>query len=169
MNKITTTIVAVLALVLGLLIGHSFWPQTAQVLSGANSVGTTFGTQKMAAIVFVPLTTSATTTSVLNGDANDRYVTSSFSYCGGVGSSPSVSTLTFTAATTSTNAPASLGTNTNYVMNISVATSTADNTNATSTFGSPVWQRWSAGSYVTFASNATNTAVCTVGVNYIPS
>lgn len=166
--------------ILGLLAGVIIGAAGAIVFSGSDVVetsptGATFNSAKVAAIVAAPATASATTTSILNSDANDRYITSTFAYCGGLGSSQTAYTgaglanLTLKAATTSTAAPAAL-TNTNLVMNVNIATTTPNTSAvATSTFVSAINQRWAAGSYLTFEFNATNTAACTVGANYIPS
>lgn len=160
-------LVAVIAIV-----GAYFFP-TLQAGLGASDTGSTFSTQKTAAIVWTP-STGATTTSIQNTDANDRYVTSSHIYCGTVGTSltpltgTGLAAVLIKAATTSTAAPA-IVTNANLTMSVTLATSSVDSIVSTSTFGTAYWQRWAAGSYMSFYSNATNTAVCTVGVNYVPS
>lgn len=175
MNKTVLTLALGLGFIAGVLLGHSFWQSNQEpVATGASSTGAEFSTAKIAATVFAPATGSATSTSILNTDANDRYVTNAFSYCGSVGTSftpytgAGLAALQFTAATSSTDSPATLS-NTNLTMSVTVATSSVDSSNATSTYGTAFWQRWAAGSYMTFVSNATNTAVCTVGVGYIPS
>lgn len=161
-------------LILAALIGGYYFPKTDMFAIGTSPTGSTFSNQKLAATVFAPSAVPATTTSIFNGDSNDRYVTSAFSYCGTVGTSltpgsgTGLASLLFKAATTSTAAP-TLVTNTNLTLSVTVSTSSPDSANATSTYGTAFWQRWAAGSYMTFFSNATNTAVCTVGVNYVPS
>lgn len=162
--------IKVIALVLvAVAIGLVLAKYTTNDLVLTSPVGTTFSNAKIAAINMSLSSTSGTSTSVYNSDASDRFVESSFSYCTGVSATASGSTvLGFTAATTSTNAPATSA-NTNYVMNVTVGTTTAVRTNATSTFPSPTFQLWPAGSYITFFATATNTAACTVGVHYIGS
>ena len=178
-NKIVLGIVGVLA-VLGALAFFDLSPYRTVATLGASAVGSTYNTAKSASIVFSP-TTGATTTSLYNGDATDRYITSTYAACGTMGYSytPVTGTgltslgLIFTAATTSTKAPATLSAlNTNYVFNAPVPTTTADaflmgtSTGATSAY----LTRWASGTYLTFSANATNTtAVCTVGANYIGS
>ena len=163
--KTKSIIFLVLAFAFGGLIGSMFG-QSVTAPVGTSDAGSTFSSPKMSAIVFNPSSTSATTTSVYNSDANDRFITSSFAYCSGVTATPVVA---LTAATTSTANPTSLG-NTNYVLNVTVSTSTLPiSATATSTYGSALWQKWPAASYVSFAASATTSATCTIGVNYVPS
>jgi len=168
-----TTKVIFLVVVILAICGAYLYPQTKEFL-GVSPTGSTFNSAKVAAIVFAPATGSATSTSILNSDANDRYVTDSFSYCQSVGTSFTAYTgtglteLRFKGATTSTASPAAVS-NTNFALNVIVATSSVYSANATSTFVAAVNQVWPSGSYMTFTSNATNTAICTVGVNYVAS
>lgn len=140
----------------------------------AAPAGSTFGTQKQGSISFIPSSTTATSTSILNSDSTDRFLTIEQSACQGVGTSfTSVSALTLKAATTSTASPGVV-TNTNLAESITIATSSTYFVSATSTnssigqsaigLGSLVWP---AGSYLTFWVNATNSAVCTVGFQYV--
>lgn len=148
-----------------------------------SSVGSTFNTAKFAGIDWT-LTNGATSTSVLNSDASDRYVTSFEVGCQSVGTSLTAVTgaglisLQISAATTSTSAPAVVS-NTNLVGGgvMVIATSTPQFVEASSTAStavpntgrSTIANVWSAGSYMTFWSNATNTAACVVGVRYLAS
>lgn len=169
------------------IIGSYFYPKsvttTVEKTIVGSAVGTTFNTAKVAQINFSPATAAATSTSILNSDDSARWVTDSFSYCSGVGTSKvaysggGLANLIFQAATTSTSNPNTV-TNTNAVMNITISTTTTGgfSSNATTTATTtgayglyPGYQYWSSGSYMTFWSNATNTAACTVGVKYVPS
>lgn len=174
MNKSIIVIALLLALVVGVIGGHSFWPQS-QIATVQAPVGSTFNTAKIASIVFNPQTGTATSTSILNTDADDRIIQSSFFYCDTIGTSRTAYTgtglavFTFTAATTSTSAPGTI-TNTNLVMSNTMATATTPLYNASSTIGTADFGRiWATGSYLSFASNATNTASCVIGVNYLAS
>lgn len=121
---------------------------------------------------------NATSTSILNTTGNDLYVTGEKVLCEGVGTSKTAYTgtglasATFTFATSSAAAPAS-NTNTNTLPVVTLGTSTPDFVISSSTAGTPgnnlVSNIWLAGSYMTITANATNTAVCTVGVDYIGS
>lgn len=169
MKKIIIT--AVIALLLGGVVGWLMHPSSFI----GSAVGTTFSTAKVAQINFSPATGTATSTSILNTDSYSRIVTSTFAYCNTVATSKTaytgtgLSELLFKAATTSTSAPATVS-NANLVMSNTVATSSADMYFASTTIGVETYGRvWESGSYMTFWSNATNTAACTVGVNYIGS
>lgn len=162
-------IVAVIALLVGGVAGYFLAPSPM-----GSAVGTTFSTAKVAQINFSP-TNNATSTSLLNTDSYDRIVTDSFGFCNTVGTSLTAVTgdglkeLTFNAATTTTSAPNTV-TNVNYVMQNIVATSSTNMYFSSTTIAVNAYGRvWASGSYMTFWSNATNTAVCTVGVHYIGS
>lgn len=169
-------IIKVIALVIGIVAigGAYFFPQYSGSL-GNSPVGTEFGTQKIAAVAWSLSSGSATSTSLYNSDQNDRVIESSFVACDTVGTSRTAYTgtglasLIVRAATTTTEAPA-IVTNTNYAVNISpLATSTPVVLTSSSTEGvlGGYSRVWPAGSYLTFFSNATNTAQCTVGVEYV--
>ena len=84
-----------------------------------------------------------------------------------------MASLQLTVATSSTAAPATNG-NTNSVGGgaVTIGTSTATYVVSTSTVAvgtANTYAIWLAGSYLTFTTNATNTAVCTFGVDYIAS
>jgi len=170
-NKIIVSAVAILAV----LAIATFLLSKKPVSSGSAGVGATFNSAKIAEINMTPSTGTATSTSIYNGDDDDRIVTDAFASCSGIGTSYTAYTgtgltsagLLLKAATTTTSAPASV-TNTNLAMSISIATTTpSDMYVATSTYGTAYWQRWGAGTYMTFFTNATNTAACSIGVHYI--
>ncbi len=170
-NNLYTSIAIVL--VGAIAVGAYFYPSYAP-LAGTSTAGSTFNSAKMAAVAFAPADPTATTTSILNTDANDRLVTGARVSCGNVGTSftqingSGLAALIFSAATTSTNAPATVS-NTNFAFRVTVATSSVDTFVASTTPTNSYMQRWSAGSYLTFFSNATNTAQCTVAADYLPS
>lgn len=164
-------------------VGAYFYPTSQTVIQsfGSSTVGTTFNTAKFAGVVMTPTApgTNATTSSILNSDSFDRYVTRVEVGCQSLGTSRTAYTgtalaaLTLTIATTSTSAPGVLG-NTNFVATpTTVATSTGTFVVSSST--TPVAglvvpnEVWASGSYMTFAFNATNTGTCTAGVAYIGS
>lgn len=167
----------VVGAVLGAVAFFGFSPFLKTIVKDFGTTSGTSGTQQVATFAFNPTIASATTSSVLNGDTQDRVVTGSDVACSGVGTSKTAYTgaglaaVTFTMSTTSTANPAAL-TQTNYVLNATFATSTTDSYVSTtsanvvnSATGNGV--RWQAGSYMTISSNATNTAACVVGVKYI--
>ncbi len=171
-----TPIVVVFVLLAIIAIGGYFYPVPAsQVVS--SGLGSTFGTAKIAAINMSPVNGSATSSSILNTDASDRWIQSGFGSCTGVGTSQAflgsagLAALLIQAATTSANASAGAGLagNVNLGLNLTVSTSTTNSNNASSTVPVAVSGRWPSGSYLTFNFNATNTAACVVGVNYVPS
>ncbi len=180
---IKKTIIGVIALIVIAVIGLKVWQDGHQV-AGASPAGSTFNTAKFAGVTASFLT--STSTSVLNTDANDRYIIALKYGCTGVGSSYTQVTgvpltsagLTLKAATTSTAAPfAPLSvSNSNLAISTTVATSSAQAgvlTFASSTQALTNYlsynQIWLAGSYLTLFTNATNTAACTIGVEYLPS
>lgn len=159
------------------------YPHSVQQLAGASAVGTTQSTPRQVLIVMSPTTPAATSTSILNSDSNDRIIESAKYECTGIGSSFTYLTgaglastgLILNAATTSVANTGSQG-NTNLVFDNSNTVATTSPTLAfissstPGTIGANVTNRvWASGSYLTFTTNATNTAVCTVGVSYIPS
>ena len=156
------------------------------VIAGSPS-GTTSSIANFAGIVINLANpgSNATTSSILNGDAGDRYITSIKVGCEGVGSSNTAYTgaglasLQFKFATSATAQPISL-TNTNLIGGaaLTISTSTVTYTIASSTAGvvgtgttgnPSIVNIWPAGTYVAFSSNATNTASCTIGVDYFNS
>ncbi len=175
--KDNLVLVAIVALLGVSIAGAYFFPLSSGFTAGTSPTGSTFSTAKVAEIVWGSiLSGSATSTSILNTDANDRIITDSFAFCSGTGTSQTAYTgtglaaLLFRAATTSTSAPAIVS-NTNYAANMTIGTSTPNSYNATSTEGvlAGTSRVWPAGSYLTFFSNATNTAACIVGSHYLAS
>lgn len=167
----------ILSAVAALVITGAIWGAYQYPKAPEQSAGTTSGTGNsyhMATFAFNPTTASATTSSILNSDSQDRIVLSSYVSCSGVGTSQTAYTgaglanLTFTIATTSTANPAALG-NTAYVLQQNLATSTTESSVAStsiSKFATGNAFRWQAGTYMTVSSNATNTAACVVSIPY---
>lgn len=167
--------------------GLSPYGQTIiQQFAGSSPAGTTFNTAKIAEIAVSPSApgANATSSSILNTDANDRLILSEEIGCQGVGQSKAaysgagLAALTLSVATSSTASPAA-NANTNVVgssaatigtstPNFVMASSTASN-GATSPGSALVSNIWAAGSYLTLTFNATNTASCVVGVRYLAS
>jgi len=172
-------IISVIALCIGAAIGYVLHKTPS--FSGTNSaIATTFGTAKVAQVNINPATGSATSSSILNTDATDRYITSSYVACNTVGTSLTAYTgagLTsagwlWRMATTATAITGALtDSNTNYAANASLATSTVVDFVSTTTEGviQGTSRVWPTGTYLTIQPNATNTAICTVGVHYIGS
>lgn len=167
--------IGVIGILVGFAVAYALFGNQQPVVRLSSAVGTTFNTAKVAQINFSPATASATSTSILNTDESDRYVESAYVACGSVGTSQTAYTgaglaaLVFTAGTTTANAPATPTASALQSMLVTVSTSTTDSFIATTTYTSPFSRRWNAGSYMTFFSNATNTAACTVGVHYLAS
>ena len=141
---------------------------------GASPAGTVANTAKFAGIAWAPQSNAASSTSILNTDANPRIILNTELYCNNFGTSPATnnaSAVTVQAATT-TVANNGLQGNTNYVANFTFSTSTLDVYVSTTT--QPVLAAtgrvWAAGSYLTFNMNATSTSgTCEVGSQYIQS
>lgn len=123
---------------------------------------------------------NGTSTSILNPDATDRYISSIKAGCEVVGASRTaysgtgLASLTLSVATSSTSGPSSNAGNSNVVGGgtVVIGTSTAQYAVSTSTIGtgSPnIYAVWASGSYLTFTTNATNTATCTFGADYFQS
>lgn len=195
MNKTIIGIVFIGA-VLGTLAFFNLTPfkNYVQAVLGNSAAGTTFNTAKIAAVAvnLASPGSTGTSTSIINGDANDRYVTGIRAVCNGLGTSytgvsgAGLASLTLTIATSSTASPASLS-NANKVGSsaITISTSTVQfgissstlstmaTTSTTGTIGltgvSVPSIIWASGSYMTFLTNATNTALCTYGVDYLGS
>lgn len=180
MNNTTYWIVGIIGVIL--LVGAYFFPSstnTTTVQNVGSAAGTTSNTAKFAGVVAVPSApgANATSSSILNGDAGDRYITSVKVGCESVGTSKTAYTgaglasLQVTMSTTSTAAPTAGGTT---ISTITIATSTptflqaSSTASGTSGTGSFLYI-WQSGSYLTFTTNATNTATCTFGGDYFQS
>ncbi len=166
-------LIVLIVAVIGLCAKVLLFSQTEQVAGTVGSpVGTTFNTAMVAQINVSP-TIGATSTGVLNTDANDRYISSMYAACSNVGTSMApysgtggIANLTLTAATGTTQAPATITNSNTITANISTTTV---NSFASTTSMTDLTRVWATGSYLNFALNATNTAACTVGVHYIKS
>ena len=165
--KVIIGIVAV-----GVIVGAYYYPIATKEVGAGSSVGTTFNSAKVAQVNISP-TNSATSTSILNTDDTDRWVTSNFAACTGLGTSYTAVTgaglaaVTLTSATTTTSAPATIS-NTNSIA-LTVATATPNYMINTVLTTNTLTGLWKSGSYMSWAFNATNTAACTVGVTYLAS
>lgn len=175
MKNITNIlIVAALILVGGLYFKHTVNNYSTNVQSVTSPVGTTFTTAKVAQINITPSTPAGTSTGMLNTDSSDRYISSMYGACSGVGTSFTAYTgagltslgFTVTGATSTTQAPNTISNTNTFVMK--VATTTPDSY-ASTTSSTDLSRVWASGTYYNFAFNATNTAACTVGVHYIGS
>ena len=172
-----TLLSGVIALIVTVAIYGAYQYPIAQQVAGTSPTGTTYNTAKFAAAVISLASAGAngTSTSLYNGDANDRYVSSAKIGCEGVGTSKTAYTgtglaaLTYTIGTSSTAAPATFTGFANIANAVTLATATVDvlvASSTTATATSTLATIWPAGSYMTFTFNATNTAACTVGVEY---
>jgi hypothetical protein len=168
-------IAGVVATIVGFLVIAGLFLPIQSGLFGNSPVDTQFGTKKIAAISWNLSSGTATSTSIYNSDQNDRIIDSSFVSCSGVGTSRTAYTgaglaaLTLRAATTTADSPATL-TNTNYAVNyasISTSTPWSYTTSSTEPVLGVYGRVWPSGTYLTFTANATNTATCVVGVNYV--
>lgn len=163
---------AIVALLVGFAIG---WvSNTSQSVGGIQPVGTTFSTAKVASVIMVPATDSASSTSILNTDATDRIFVSSFAACNTVGTSLSYLVGAGIVDWRVRMATTSAGTQTgsvNYVSNMAVSTSTpwAYSASSTAPFPNASAYVWPTNTYLTITFNATNTASCLAGVNYLAS
>jgi hypothetical protein len=172
-----TLIGAVVILVIGFGLGHYFFQPAS---FGSTPAGNTFNTAKQASIVVSLLNA---TSSILNSSGNDYYITAVKAGCENVGTSQTVFTgaglakLLLSVATTSTANPSAQGTNLIGQTTLTISTSTpqfvvasSTTSSGTTSIGSSVINNiWPTGSYITFTTNATNTAACTLGVDYFSS
>ena len=169
----------VVVLVAGAIAGGYFYPKLTQSF-GTSPQGATFSTEKTAAVA-INLSApgaNATSTSILNTDSNDRYVSSAHIGCENVGTSKTAYTgtglanLQLSVGTTTTAAPGVFSSAEAIMSNLNLATATqgmlvssSSLLTATSTYATI----WPSNTYMTFFFNATNTATCTVGVDYFGS
>lgn len=180
----------VLAVVVaGAIYGAYLYPKALPPLAGAAPAGSTDFTPTWAAVAGVNLATpgtlgaiggNGTSSSVLNSSTNDYYISTIKVGCEGVGASNTaysgggLAALTLSVATSSTPGPASNG-NASVVGGgtLTIGTSTSQFGMSSSTLpaaGNPKgYLIWGAGTYLTFTTNATNTAVCTFGADYFSS
>lgn len=179
----------VIGAILGVLAFVGFSPFTKTIVQQFSSTtqGATGNTARQANIYGVNLATpgaNATSSSILNPTGQDVYITAFKAGCTGIGSSNTAYTgsglaaLTVKLATTSTAAPANI-TNANLIggAGVIIATSTPQfmiaSTTSAGTAAAPgsgaIYGIWTANSYITFQVNATNSAVCTFGVDYFQS
>lgn len=179
MSKLQLFCAAIVGGLVAIMVFVAIFPrQTVQLAAGTTPQGGTYNNAFQASIAGIALATpgtNATSSSILNGSSNDRYLTSIKLGCEGIGTSKTAYTgaglaaLTVTMSTTSTAAPAAGGTT---ISSLTIGTSTptfvqASSTSAVGT-GSYLYV-WPASSYLTFISNATNTATCTFGADYFNS
>lgn len=166
-----TSLLAALVVIAAIaIIGGYYYPNTQQTQQTAGSAaGTTFGTAKVAAINFAPATSAASSTSILNSDVGNRYITDTFMDCLGANGQ---GFQTIQGATTSVSSLGLQG-STNYFASTSATTTAAANNMyvSTSTEGAlgAETRVWGAGTYITFVVSGTNTGACTIGVHYLQS
>lgn len=150
------------------------------MIAGTSPAGSNFGTAKFAgvAINLASPGANATSTSITNTDSNDRYVTNFKVGCENVGTSKTaytgtgLSSLQVSIGTTTASAPATFSSFAAVALNLNIATNTVNlivSSSTLQTATSSMAMVWPTGTPMTFAFNATNTAVCTVGVDYIGS
>lgn len=175
----TITSVILAAVIALAIIGGYYFPKY-QILASASPTGSTFGDAKFAGVVVSLATPGAngTSTSILNTDTSDRYVTSTKVGCENIGTSRTAYTGTGLASlqvsigtTTSAN-PASFLSFAAITTGTIIGTSSVNNLFSSSTLQTATTSLsviWPANTNMTFYFNATNTAVCTVGVDYIGS
>lgn len=159
------------------------------ITAGASPQGATVTSAGLYTVAGVNLAApgpSATSSSIFNNTGQDLYVDSVKVGCEGIGSSNTaysgagLASLKVQAATTSTSNPVSL-VNTNLVGGAAfvIATSAVQYTLSSSTAAavgtgsatgnSSMVNIWPNQTYLTFTTNATNTAVCTFGVGVFQS
>lgn len=182
-SGVFTGFVAVIGVVVGVVIGFTIWHASAdgflggsgsQQGVGTSATGTTFNTAKITEIVMAPTSNAASSTSVLNGDASDRYVLDGGVSCTGLTNMFGAASLAedlWYAGTSSVAAPtASISGRALLAMKVSLATSTTYGFIATSTYTNTFARIWAAGTYMVFETNATSSAVsCQPFLHYIGS
>jgi len=163
-----------LLVVLIVAIGGYIYPQAQSLVQGISTSGSNFNGPSDATAVTSLLT--STSTSIQNTGGNDRAITSDHAFCQSVGTSNGyltgggIASLTLQAATTSV-ANQGLQGNTNYVFNTTIATTSGLAAyyvaSSTEPIPSYIGRIWPAGSWLTFNTNATNTAACSFSVHFI--
>lgn len=178
-QKLSWGVIAGAIIVIGTALFFLVLPKFTQA---ASPTGATYITGNFAGAVINTANPgpNATSTSILNATSNDYYVSAVKVGCVNVGTSQTAYTGTglaangwnITVATSSTPAPANLVGFADVAKTLSLSTSTVDLLVSSSTLltaTSSLAMEWPAGSYMTFFLNATNTALCTVGVDYFGS
>lgn len=164
------------AAILGAVAFFGYSPFLKEVIQTFGSpTGTTFTTAKVAAIDMTPATLAATSSSILNTDASNRFVENLEADCTGVGTS--YTTLTgaglaswvVTVATTSVANDGSQGNANTFTGTIATTTPFSLLSSVIASTGTAVTYVWAPGTYMTFSLNATNTAACIIGVHYLGS
>lgn len=187
MRKVIYIAIVVVGIALGTLAFFGLTPfraistQTIEKVFGSTTQGATGNTARQASIYGVNLAApgaNATSSSILNPTGQDVYVSVIRAGCEGVGTSKTaysgtgLASLTFSVATTSTAAPIAQGAGTMNGGVFTIGTSTGNYIIASSTTGGASASYtliWNAGSYLTFFTNATNSAVCTFAADYFQS
>ena len=161
------------------LYGAYLYPKAPVQLAGSPA-GSTFNTAKFAGVVMSLATAGAngTSSSILNTDAGNRYVTGVRVGCAGLGNPLTAYTgaglvsWQLTVGTSSTANPATLSP-TNPLLSAAVVPTTTPNMSFSSStaLATPLGNAalWRSGEYESFSWNATTTGNCTVGVDYIGS
>ena len=164
-------LICVVSLIVGVMFGYIMFHQTKLVAGAISPVGTY---QSGPRIDYQSIDTSVTATttgsfSILN-QSNDRVIESGFAFCSGVTKeTQSAGAWSVTAATSSV----STTTSTVYALNLTLATTSPYllvSSSTSGTAGSGINAAnyiWQANSYLVFSFNATDTAICTVGVKSI--
>ena len=178
MTKYIVSVVIALIVAGGVYGGYKYLVTPSVQPAGSVTNGSPIAnTSKVAETTFNMLT--GTSTSIQNTDAQDRIIISNEYFCSTIGTSQTaytgagLSALTLQAATTSSSyltTPNQVVGNTNYTVNVTIGTSTTEGYIASST--SPAGngadgRRWAAGTWMTWFTNATNTAQCIVDVKYL--
>lgn len=153
---------------------------TGQQVAAISPTGATFTTSKTAGIAMNLANPgqNGTSSSLLNTDSNDRYISSDHIGCENVGTSRTAYTgaalanLQLSIGTTTTGTSSSFSSVFPTMLNFNLGTSTVNLLVSSSTLLTATSSNaavWPAGTYLTFSFNATNTAMCTVGVDYFGS
>lgn len=174
-KKILFLLVA-LIVVVGCLI--YFFPRN-QLAGTVSTAGSSFNTARYAGVSIDASVTGSTGTSssITNLDATDRYITGVRGACQNVGTSKSamgagIASWQISIGTTSSANPISFSSAVAVAVGSIIPTSTASTVFSTSTqqiATSTNATLWATGVPLTFFLNATNTAQCTFGVDYIGS
>jgi hypothetical protein len=168
-------IIVIVSLLVALaIVGGYFFPRVKGSFGAVSSNGTLNQVTSWSSVTLNTLTSSST--SVLNTGASDRAIMGSYTFCSSgtsvysYGVYAGLANFIVEAATTSASgAVAGLQGNTNYIMYNNIATSSGIGYLASTTIGTGDFARiWPVNTYLTFLTNATTTASCTVGIEYAP-
>lgn len=182
MKKSTIIILGLICILVGGFIGYGLHGSKVTLTAGnvTSPAGSTFGTAKFygVAVNLANPGANGTSTTLVNTDATDRFITSTKVGCEGIGTSltayagAGLSSLQLSIGTTTSASPITFNTFAAVALNLNLATTTTNLLFSSTTIATATSSNaavWHSGENLTFYFNATNTAACTVGVDVLGS